>query len=69
MANLVTNLGGQEGGQVGLDTLLQAELSSNNPNLIDSLRRNMTNASQPNRNNNSVPNSDNQSDLNRPSSS
>ncbi|CAF4526753.1 unnamed protein product, partial [Rotaria magnacalcarata] len=24
MANLVTNLGGQEGGQIGLDTLLQA---------------------------------------------
>jgi hypothetical protein len=23
MANLVTNLGGQEGGQVGLETLLQ----------------------------------------------
>ncbi|CAF4004846.1 unnamed protein product, partial [Rotaria magnacalcarata] len=67
MANLVTNLGGQEGGQVG--QRMASELSSNNPNLIDSLRRNMTNASQPNRNNNSAPNSDNQSDLNRPSSS
>jgi small glutamine-rich tetratricopeptide repeat-containing protein alpha len=49
MANLVTNLGGQEGGQVGLESLLQtgqrmaSELSANNPDLIESLRRNMGN--------------------------
>ncbi|CAF4922488.1 unnamed protein product, partial [Rotaria magnacalcarata] len=42
MANLVTNLGGQDGGQGGINTLLQAgqrmasELSSNNPDLIES---------------------------------
>ncbi|CAF1604031.1 unnamed protein product [Rotaria magnacalcarata] len=75
MANLVTNLGGQDGGQGGINTLLQAgqrmasELSSNNPDLIESLRRNMNNPPQQNRNNNSGSNSDNQSDQNRPSSS
>ncbi|CAF2969576.1 unnamed protein product [Rotaria sp. Silwood2] len=73
MANLVTNLNGQEGGPAGLDTLLQAgqrmasDLSANNPNLVESLRRNMTN--QPNRNNNSTSNSNNEGDQNRPSSS
>ncbi|CAF1561652.1 unnamed protein product, partial [Rotaria sordida] len=75
MTNLVTNLTGQEGGQVGLDTLLQAgqrmanELSTNNPNLVESLRRNMSNQSQPNTNNNSTSNSNNEPDQNRPSSS
>ena len=67
MANLVTNLSGQEGGQVGLETLLQtydrkknifilifsflrgqrmaSEMSANNPDFIESLRRNMGNRS------------------------
>ncbi|CAF1325635.1 unnamed protein product [Adineta steineri] len=64
MANLVTNLSGQEGGQVGLETLLQTgqrmagALSANNPELIESLRRNIGNATQQNRDNNSPSDSD-----------
>ncbi|CAF0719768.1 unnamed protein product [Adineta ricciae] len=71
MANLVTNLGGQEGGQVGLETLLQtgqrmaSELSATNPDLIETLRRNIGNRPPPNGDNNSSPNSD----QNKPSSS
>ncbi|UJR21802.1 hypothetical protein I4U23_024880 [Adineta vaga] len=71
MANLVTNLGGQEGGQVGLETLLQtgqrmaSELSATNPDLIESLRRNIGNQPPSNNNNNNTPNSD----QNKPSSS
>lgn len=82
MANLVTNLGGQEGGQVGLESLLQtyekmkeqkiylilryiffyrgqrmaSELSANNPDLIESLRRNMPNQQPPNNDNSSSSN-------------
>jgi len=75
MANLVTNLSGQEGGQGGLETLLQtgqrmaSEMSANNPDLIESLRRNMGNRSQSNRDNNSPSNSNNDSDQNKPPSS
>ncbi|CAF3940069.1 unnamed protein product [Rotaria sordida] len=71
----IKNLIGQEGGQVDLETLLQEgqrianELSTNNPNLVESLRRNMSNRSQLNTNNNSTSNSNNESDQNRPSSS
>jgi len=51
MANLVNNLGGQEGGDTGLETLLQtgqrmaSELSAHNPELVETLRRNMGNQS------------------------
>ncbi|CAF3789914.1 unnamed protein product [Rotaria sp. Silwood1] len=74
MANLVTNLTGQEGGQAGLDNLLQAgqrmasELSTNNPNLVESIRRHMNNPSQSNTNNNSTSNSNNEANQNRPPS-
>lgn len=69
MANLVTNLGGQEGGQVGLESLLQtgqrmaSEISANNPDLIESLRRNVPNQQPPN-NDNSSPNPNNDSNTN-----
>ncbi|CAF1087547.1 unnamed protein product [Adineta steineri] len=83
MANLVTNLGGQEGGEVGLETLLQTgqrmatELSANNPELMENLRRNMGNRPPGGDNNNSTPdnnsnestNPDNSSDQNKPPSS
>ncbi|CAF1180485.1 unnamed protein product [Didymodactylos carnosus] len=51
MANLVTNLGTQQGGQGGFEALLEtgqrmaSEISANNPNLIESIRRNMGNRS------------------------
>ncbi|CAF2421389.1 unnamed protein product [Rotaria sp. Silwood2] len=82
MANLVTNLGAQEGGEVGLQTLLQtgqrmaSELSANNPDLIESIRRSMGNRTQPDGNNdsgsdnnsNGSTNPNNSSDQNNPSS-
>ncbi|CAF4785765.1 unnamed protein product [Rotaria sp. Silwood1] len=83
MANLVTNLGAQEGGEVGLQTLLQtgqrmaSELSANNPDLIESIRRSMGNRTQPDGNNdsgsgdnsNGSSNPNNSSDQNNSSSS
>ncbi|CAF0734779.1 unnamed protein product [Rotaria sordida] len=83
MANLVTNLGAQEGGEVGIQTLLQtgqrmaSELSANNPDLIESIRRSMGNRTQPDGNNDSgvdnnsdgSSNHNNSSDQNNPSSS
>ncbi|UJR27779.1 hypothetical protein I4U23_009051 [Adineta vaga] len=60
MANLVTNLGAQEGGDVGLETLLQtgqrmaSEISATNPELIESLRRNTGNRNQTDGNNDST---------------
>ncbi|CAF1017226.1 unnamed protein product [Rotaria magnacalcarata] len=82
MANLVTNLGAQEGGEVGLQTLLQtgqrmaSELSANNPDLIESIRRNMGNREQPDGNTDGGPdgtsngssNPNNSSDQDKPSS-
>jgi len=79
MANLVTNLGAQQGGDVGFDTLLETgqrmatEMSANNPDLIESIRRNMGNRpGNPNTdgsNNNNNPTGDQTSDdQNKPSS-
>lgn len=39
---------------------MATELSANNPELIDSLRRNMDNRTQPNENNESAPDSNSQ---------
>ncbi|CAF0740327.1 unnamed protein product [Didymodactylos carnosus] len=78
MANLVTNLGTQQGGDVGFDTLLQtgqrmaSEMSANNPDLIESIRRNMENrpgnANNAGSNNNNPSGDQTSDDQNKPSS-